>query len=141
MENIVSEFIAPRRLTMLIAGLFAALALLLAIIGLYGVISYSVVQRSHELGVRLALGATKDNILHLIISQGFALAGAGIILGMTGTFAFSRVLARLLFGITPRDPLTFGTVALVLLCVSLLACYIPARRATRIDPMIALRYE
>ncbi len=141
MENIVSEFIAPRRLTMLLAGLFATLALLLAIIGLYGVISYSVAQRSRELGVRLALGAAKGDILHLIITHGFGLAVAGIILGMAGALVFSQVLSSLLFGITATDPLTFGAVALLLLAVSLLACYIPARRATRVDPMIALRYE
>jgi len=141
MESIVSESVAPRRLTMLIASLFAALALLLAIIGLYGVISYSVAQRSHELGVRLALGATKEDILHLIVTQGFGLAFVGIILGMSGALALTRVLARLLFGITPTDPLTFGAVTLLLVGVSLFACYIPARRATHVDPIQALRYE
>jgi len=105
------------------------------------VISYSVAQRSHELGVRLALGATKEDILHLIVTQGFGLAFVGIILGMSGALALTRVLARLLFGITPTDPLTFGAVTLLLVGVSLFACYIPARRATHVDPIQALRYE
>ena len=141
MENIVSEFVAPQRLTMLIAGLFAALALLLAMIGLYGVISYSVAQRNHEFGIRLALGTTKGNILHLIVAQGLGLAMTGIIVGMLGALALKPVLASLLFGITPTDPLTFGTVALLLVGVTLLACYIPARRAAMVDPMVASRYE
>ena len=141
MENIVSEFVAPRRLTMLISGLFAALALLLAMVGLYGVISYSVAQRSHEFGIRMALGAAKGDILRLIIAQGFRLAFAGIIVGMAGALALTRVLSSLLFGITPNDPVTFGAVAILLVAVALLACYIPARRATKVDPMVALRYE
>jgi putative ABC transport system permease protein len=141
MKNIVSESVAPRLLTMLISGLFAALALLLATIGLYGVISYSVAQRSHELGIRMALGAGKDDILSLIVAQGFRLAMVGIIVGMAGAFALTRVLTSLLFGITPNDPLAFGAVAILLVIVALLACYIPARRATKVDPMVALRYE
>jgi putative ABC transport system permease protein len=141
MRNIVSESIAPRRLTMFISGLFAALALLLATIGLYGVISYSVAQRSHEFGIRMALGAGKNNILSLIVAQGFRLAMVGIIIGMAGAFSLSRVLTSLLFGITPNDPITFGAVAILLVGVALLACYIPARRATKVDPMVALRYE
>ena len=141
MQNIVSESVAPRRLTMLISGLFAALALLLAMVGLYGVISYSVAQRSHEFGIRMALGAAKGDILSLIVAQGFRLAMAGIIVGMAGALTLTRVLTNLLFGITPTDPLTFGAVALLLLGVTLLACYIPARRAAKVDPMVALRYE
>jgi putative ABC transport system permease protein len=141
MENIVSEFVAPRRLTMLISELFAALALLLAMVGLYGVLSYSVAQRSHEFGIRMALGAEKDDILNLIVALGFRLAVAGIILGMAGALALTRVLTSLLFGITPNDPITFGAVALLLVGLALLACYIPARRATKVDPMVALRYE
>ncbi len=141
MENIVAESVAPRRLTMLISGLFAALALVLAMVGLYGVISYSVAQRSHEFGIRIALGAAKGDILRLIVAHGFKLALAGIVVGMTGAFALRRVLGSLLFGITPTDPITFGAVALLLVAVALLACYIPARRATKVDPMVALRYE
>jgi predicted permease len=141
MENIVSDSVAPQRLTMLIAGLFAALALLLAMIGLYGVISYSVAQRNHEFGIRMALGAEKGDILHLIVTQGLRLAAAGIIVGMAGTLALTRVLASLLFRITATDPLIFGAVALLLVGPTLLACYIPARRATHVDPVVALRYE
>jgi putative ABC transport system permease protein len=141
MENLVSESVAPRRLTMLISGLFAALALLLAMVGLYGVISYSVAQRSHEFGIRMALGATKGDILSLIVAQGFRLAMAGIIVGMAGALALTQVLTNLLFGTTPTDPLTFGAVALLLVGVTLLACYIPARRAAKVDPVVALRYE
>jgi putative ABC transport system permease protein len=141
MENIVSESVAPRRLTMLISGLFAALALLLAMVGLYGVISYSVAQRSPELGIRMALGAAKGVILSLIVAQGLRLALAGIIVGMAAAFALTRVLTSLLFGITPNDPLTFGVVAILLVGVALLACYIPARRAAKVDPKVALRYE
>jgi putative ABC transport system permease protein len=141
MENIASESVAPRRLTMIISGLFAALALLLAMIGLYGVISYSVAQRNHEFGIRMALGAEKGDILQLVVTQGLTLALAGIIVGMVGALALTRVLTSLLFGITPSDPLTFGAVALLLISVTLLACYIPARRATKVDPMVALRYE
>ena len=141
MENIVSEFVAPQRLTMLISGLFAALALLLAMIGLYGVLSYSVAQRGHEFGIRMALGASAGDILHLIITQGLRLALVGIIVGMAGALALTRVLTSLLFGIMPNDPITFGAVAIFLVGVALLACYIPARRATKVDPIVALRYE
>jgi putative ABC transport system permease protein len=141
MSNIVSESVAPQRLTMLIAGLFAGLALLLAMIGLYGVISYSVAQRNHEFGIRMAVGAAKGDILQLIVTQGFSLAMTGIVAGIVGSLALRRILASLLFGISPTDPLTFGAVALLLVGVALLACYIPARRAAAVDPMVALRHE
>ena len=141
MENIASEFVAPRRLPMLISGLFAVLALLLAMIGLYGVISYSVAQRSHEFGIRVALGAAQGDILSLILANGLKLAAAGLIVGMVGVLALSRVLESLLFGIAPTDPGTFVAVAVSLLAVALLACYIPARRATQVDPLVALRQE
>ncbi len=141
MSNIVSESVAPQRLTMLIAGLFAVLALLLAMIGLYGVISCSVAQRNHEFGIRMAVGAAKRDILQLIVTQGFSLAMTGIIAGMVGALALTRILASLLFGITPTDPLTFGAVASLLVGVALLACYIPALRAAKVDPMVALRHE
>ena len=141
MENIVSEFVAPRRLTMLISGIFAALALVLAMLGLYGVISYSVAQRSHEFGIRMALGAAKGDILRLIISRGLTLTAAGVIAGMAGALALTRVLTSLLFGIAPNDPVTFGAVAALVICGALVACYIPARRAAKVDPMVALRHE
>jgi len=141
MENIVSEFVAPRRLTMLIAGLLAALALLLAMVGLYGVISYSVAQRSHEFGIRMALGAERADILKLVVGQGSKLVLAGVGMGILGALALTRFVSSLLFGVKPTDPPTFLAVTLVLVAVALLASYIPARRATRIDPMEALRYE
>jgi putative ABC transport system permease protein len=141
MDGIFSESIAPQRLTMLIAGLFAALALLLATVGLYGVLSYSVTQRNREFGIRMALGAAKADILHLVVGQGFKLVLAGMVVGLAGALALTRILASLLFGVRPTDPILFGAVALLLVGVSLLACYIPARRASKIDPMAALRCE
>ncbi len=141
LETIVSESSAPRRLTMLISGLFGALALLLAMVGLYGVISYSVEQRRHELGMRMVMGATKRDILRQIIAQGFQLAVSGIIVGMAGALILTRALTSVLFGITLTDPLIFGVVAVVLGGVALVACYVPARRATKVDPMVALRRE
>jgi predicted permease len=141
MDGIFSESIAPQRLTMLIAGLFAALALLLATVGLYGVLSYSVTQRNREFGIRMALGAAKADILHLVVGQGFKLVLAGMVVGLAGALALTRILASLLFGVRPTDSILFGAVALLLVGVSLLACYIPARRASKIDPMAALRCE
>ena len=141
MEGIVSESIAPQRITMVIAGLFAAQALLLAMVGLYGVISYSVAQRNREFGIRMALGAAKNDILHLVVAEGFRLAAAGMIAGMAGALALTRILASLLFGIKLADPVLIAAVALLLVGTALLACYIPARRAAKVDPMVALRCE
>ena len=124
----------------LLSGL-AALALIMAAVGTYGVMSYSVSQRSHEIGIRMALGAHGGNILSLILGHGARLAAAGVGIGITAAFAGTRLMSSLLFGISPFDPLTFATVALMLTVVALAACYIPARRAMRVDPMVALRYE
>jgi putative ABC transport system permease protein len=141
LENIVSGSIAQPRLNMLLMGLFGALALLLAAIGIYGLLSYAVTQRTQEIGIRLALGAQISDVLSLILKQGLALVLVGEALGLAGAFALSRLLRGLLFGVTPTDVSTFIAVSAVLFSVALLACYLPARRATKVDPLIALRYE
>ena len=141
LDQVFAAAISQERFQALMLGLFAALALLLACVGLYGVISYAVVQRTHEIGVRMALGAQPLDVLRLVIRQGMMLTLAGLVAGIVaGTFV-TRVLSDLLFGVTPRDPLTFAGVPVLLLVVAFLACYIPARRATRIDPLTALRCE
>jgi putative ABC transport system permease protein len=130
----------PRFQTVLLAS-FGALALLLALIGIYGVISYSVVQRTHEIGVRMALGARPGHVMRLVVGQGARVALGGLVFGIAGGLGLTRFLESMLFEVKPTDPLTFTGVALLLLLVALLACYIPARRAMRVDPMVALRYE
>ncbi|HJQ22318.1 MAG TPA: ABC transporter permease [Blastocatellia bacterium] len=141
MQQIVSESIAAERFNMALMGLFAGLGLALAGIGLYGVMSYSVAQRMHEIGIRMALGARRGAVLTMVIRQGVGLALAGVGIGLVGAFALTRLLSSLLYGVSATDPLTFAVVSLVLLGVALGACFVPARRATRVDPMIALRYE
>jgi putative ABC transport system permease protein len=141
LDQVFAAAISQERFQALMLGLFAALALVLACVGLYGVISYSVVQRTHEIGVRMALGAQPVDVLRLVIRQGMLLTLAGLVIGIVaGTFA-TRVLTDMLFGVTPRDPLTFVGVPVLLLFVAFLACYVPARRATKVDPLEALRYE
>jgi putative ABC transport system permease protein len=141
MDQVVAAAISKERFQSLLLGLFAALALLLACVGLYGVISYAVVQRTHEIGVRMALGAKPVDVLSLVIRQGMGLTIIGLIIGVAVGSVVTRVLSDMLYGVSARDPLTFVGAPMLLLAVALLACYIPARRATRIDPLTALRYE
>jgi len=141
MEEIVAGSLAPRRFNLLLLGLFAAIALALAGVGIYGVISYAVSQRTREIGVRVALGAGRRDILKLIVGQGLALTLGGVAIGLVASFALTRWMASLLFGVSASDPLTFASVALLLTLVALLACYFPARKAMKVDPMAALRSE
>jgi len=141
MSNMVNNSLAPRRFVVTVLGVFATMALAMALIGLYGVISYAVTQRTQELGVRMALGAQPAEILRLVLGQGMKLAGIGAAAGLVVSFAMSRFLRGELFHISPIDPLTFALMAAALVAAALLASYIPARRATRVDPMVALRYE
>src|SRR6185503_10674424 len=141
MDEYISATVAAPRFNTTLLVIFASVALVLTIVGLYGVMSYSVAQRTNEIGIRMALGAQSRDVLRLIVSQGFKLVLMGLAIGLAGAVALTRVIASLLFGVTAKDPLTFLTVAVVLAFVALLACYIPARRATRLDPLTALRYE
>jgi len=141
MDQRISDSIAPRRFNMFILGLFAGLALMLAAIGIYGIMAFSVVQRTHEIGVRMALGASTRDVLALVMRNGFKLALIGIIVGLVVAFAATRVLSSLLYEVSARDPLIFALDAILLAIAALLACYIPARRATKVDPLVALRYE
>jgi ABC-type antimicrobial peptide transport system permease subunit len=141
MDEIVSNSIATLRFGLVLFGVFAGLALLLSTVGIYGVLSYVSAQRTHEVGVRMALGAQQRDVLHLVLAQGARVALFGVALGLIAAFVLTRLMANILFGVRPNDPLTFAAFALLLLLVALAACYLPARRATRVDPMIALRYE
>jgi putative ABC transport system permease protein len=141
MEQFVIDSTAQRRFAMTLVGIFAALALALAAVGLYGVLSYSITQRSHEIGIRMALGAQVRDVLRLVVGQGMLLALAGVVLGGVAAFLLTRLMANLLFNVTPGDPLTYATIAFLLTLVALLACLVPARRATKVDPIESLRYE
>src|SRR4029077_79488 len=137
----VSASLADRRFSMRMIASFALTALLLAGLGIYGVISYIVSERTHEIGIRLALGAQSRSILRMVLRQGLGLAIAGAAVGLVCALIVSHLMAGLLYGVRPTDPVTFGSVALLLIGVALLACYIPARRAIRVDPLVALRHE
>jgi ABC-type antimicrobial peptide transport system permease subunit len=141
MDQVVSESIAAPKLRAVLLGSFAGLALFLAIIGLASLVAYGVTQRTHEFGVRLALGAAPRDILFQVLGQGMQLTLLGVAIGVVVALALTRLISALLFGVPPGDPLTFAGVSVVRTVVALAACYIPARRAMRVDPMVALRYE
>ncbi len=141
MNEIIAGTIAARRFSMILLGAFAALALLLAMIGVYGVISYSVGRRTNEIGIPMALGAPRSQVFSLVLGEGMKLASLGTLAGIVAALALTRLLSRLLFGVSAHDPLTFIGVAIMLAAIAAIACWIPARRAMHVDPMVALRHE
>jgi putative ABC transport system permease protein len=141
METVIGKSVSNQRLNMLLMGIFAALAMTLALVGIYSVMSYMVTQHTREIGIRIALGAQTVDILKLVLGQGLLLTFIGVGLGLLGAFGLTRLMASLLYEVKSTDPVTFLAVSVLLVAVALLACYLPARRASRVDPMVALRYE
>jgi putative ABC transport system permease protein len=140
-QQVYSASLGSRKFNVIVIGFYGITALLLAAAGVFGVMAYSVSRRTREFGVRVALGATSGDVLRMVLRQGMRTILIGVTIGVVGSFALTRMVSSLLFGVTATDPLTFGGVTLLLVAVALLACYIPARRATKVDPMVALRYE
>jgi putative ABC transport system permease protein len=140
-SRMFSDSIGSRRFSLTLAGVFAVTALLLAMAGIYGVMAYSLTRRTREIGVRMALGAERADVLKMVLGQGLTITLVGVFVGIAGSLALTRTMKSMLFGITATDPITLAAVAILLTGVALAACYIPARRATRVDPMVALRYE
>jgi putative ABC transport system permease protein len=141
MAQVISSSVAGPRFNTLLLGVFAGVALFLAAIGIYGVMAYAITQQTHEIGIRVALGAQPRNVLQLVLRRGVRLAGVGATFGVAAALAFTRLMAGLLYDVSATDPLTFSCVVILLLAIALLACYVPARRAMRVDPMVALRCE
>jgi len=141
MEELLGSSVSKSRFSALLLSIFAGLALVLASVGIYGVMSYSVTQRSHEIGIRMALGAQRRDVVRMVVVHGMLLSLAGIAVGLVGSFALTRVLGGLLYGVSSTDPVTFAAISATLVLVALAACFIPARRASRVDPMVSLRYE
>jgi putative ABC transport system permease protein len=141
MEQVLGRSVARPRFLMTLLLVFSGIALFLAAIGIYGILSYAVAERTNEIGIRMALGADRGAVLRMVVGQAMVLAGTGVALGLVGSFALSRLLTSLLFGVTATDPLTFALVPVLLALVALAASTVPAARAVRVDPMVALRYE
>jgi putative ABC transport system permease protein len=141
MERFISDSVSDSRFQTQLLTVFAAVAFALAAVGIYGVVGYNVNQRTHEIGIRLALGARQRDVLKMVVKQGMGLATTGVVIGLAGAFALTRLIKDFLFGVKASDPLTFGVIALILTLIALLACYFPARRAAKIDPLVAIRHE
>jgi putative ABC transport system permease protein len=141
MTEYLRDSLSRRRFSMILLSAFSGLALVLAAVGIYGVISYSVIQRTHEMGIRMALGAQRNDVLKLVLRQAMIVVLAGVVIGLLASWALTRLIKSLLFNVSVTDPLTFAGIALLIILTALLACLIPAWRATKVDPLVALRYE